>query len=278
MLILHLGLPKTGSTFLQNEVFPNFEGLTVLHRTVPPVSAFGRLGPHLLMGLKRLVKTENPFWSWFGQWVLVAVQSRGRVVFTAENLSLRPNGIWDGGGAGPSFYEQYLRRLKKKMGQSRLVVILGVRRWDTWLPSRYAQSATTFISPGQIDFETRVGQILETKLGNQDAPLGWLEYDSVYELLCRAIGPENVMVYRQEDLESDCVGVINRLSKILECRFSGEKMKLLANPDAVTKRNVKKVDSSTWRLRNSEETISVNSELQKRIIEKFQYASRLYNG
>lgn len=276
MLILHIGLPKTGSTFLQRDIFPNFQGLTTLHKATPPMSLLGRIGPQLITVQKNLIRSRSSFLSWLGQWILVLIQNNRKVLFSSENLSLRPKGIWDGIGVGPNFYAQYLPSLKQKMGGSRLIVILGIRRWDTWLASRYAQSAGSFPDAGQTDFENRVLEILNVRFGNPNGPLGWLEYDSAIDMLCRAIGKENVLVYRQEDLDSDCVGFITKLSEMIDCKFDVSKLDSFSGSAAVAKRNQRAISSSTWKLNRSDKSITLDYWLQNLILEKFSSKSRLY--
>ena len=102
MLVLHIGLSKTATTFLQHRIFKATKGLRFIHRRRGRAAArlCGDLGHYVqtnaLLALlyRRRIRTS-----------LVAIARGARpgqlLLVTEENVAVTPMGFWRGAGAVP---------------------------------------------------------------------------------------------------------------------------------------------------------------------------------
>lgn len=143
-LILHIGLPKTGTTSLQrffidnkknmNEAGINYPAFTQ-QLAVPTL----RNGSFLFKYLKALVHNEDPNSRVKDlenniTMLADALHSQKRVLISEENLSL-------GGSWWPkSKYWQELARFLDNIGAHRSTIVIYLRRQDNWAVSRWKEN------------------------------------------------------------------------------------------------------------------------------------------
>jgi hypothetical protein len=77
-------------------------------------------------------------------------------------------------------------------------VIIGIRRQDQLLGSRYAESAKAFPGFGQADFERRMRGLAEAEAF--DGVHAWLDFAAVQAAFAEALGPENLLLVPMERL------------------------------------------------------------------------------
>jgi hypothetical protein len=206
-LIVHMGLPKAGSTTIQNKVLRNQEGylgqLNELKKDEDFAKQFKSLAP---IG-NRLRSDDKRAFEWserVQQYIEEHYPSIPRVILSHEGLSQRtletqqkkwPIGFNDTDGKSYNrlaipflhhFSEQYW-----KIGNVKVLLVL--RRQPEWLASLYAERSKLNFGASQIHFEKEINQLIE----RQDDFIDWSQWvNDLYECL----GEKNVCVLFMEDM------------------------------------------------------------------------------
>jgi hypothetical protein len=261
MLTLHIGLPKTGTTFLQYQIFKRQGKLPYIH---DPLDTSQDAIEHQL---KLYFRCRSTTLDRLDESV-PRVLPRGEVLVSNENISMKASEVWQAGGPTPSSFAERLRRLSSTVGGVR--VLLGIRRQDQWLGSRYAESAKNFPEFGQGDFETRMAEISESPL---QGALQWLEYAAAYERLAEAIGQDNVMVIPSEELLTDPESILHGLEEFLGHRGLVEAYRT-AKAATGLRRNVLSTGRNTWQLRTRDAHITLPDGLESRLLTRFRDENR----
>lgn len=178
-IYLHIGLPRTGTTWLQEIVFPHLRGVTYVN--IAPQHNLGQLGP-LLHDLVDLC--NNPTDERVGDRL---PDARCRVLdrLPSESLLLSNENHFNGMPATPSDLDlpRILRNLKSLCPDVRIILVL--RRQSEILPSLYAQRI--YFGGETITFE----QYLEI-YGEKLVP--YLTYVALVETLFDIIGRDRVYI------------------------------------------------------------------------------------
>jgi hypothetical protein len=199
-LVIHAGLPKTGTTTLQRDFFPELPGYLGGNSSVANSELFYTL---------RSLHAERPEkWAtieWhdraIGWWEeAMRVNANDPLLVSSETLyswghnaahylfegTMRP-----GGAFRPlvSFIGRLGEALK---GRAQLRVILTVRNQPEFLASLYAQGSDMLPEPSQSDFESRVRALVASR----DDFLNWGERAGA---LVDMLGSENVLIPIFED-------------------------------------------------------------------------------
>lgn len=153
-LYLHIGLPKTGTTYLQEQVFPKLYWLDYLNK---PRSDFLQDGPDPMYGIMdRAFKHSAVIWEEFGDEVFAHVTGDSAAPTAQRSLLISDEGI-STGGRRPFFLRAHLEEFRKKAfewGFASLKLICIFRRQDQWLGSHYAQISNRIPNASQEDFES----------------------------------------------------------------------------------------------------------------------------
>jgi hypothetical protein len=199
-LVIHAGLPKTGTTTLQRDVFPRLPGYLGGNSSPENSELF-----HSLRALhaERPGKWETAAWrSRAIQWWEASARADHSVPLIVSSESLY---TWGLSGAQYVFEPKrrptgqfrplatFIERLSDALlGRAGLRVILTVRNQPEFLASLYAQGSNKFPEPSQADFEARVRALVSAR----DDSLDWA---GCVDALHGTIGPENVLVPVFED-------------------------------------------------------------------------------
>jgi hypothetical protein len=241
---LHIGLPKTATTTLQERLFPALGG--VHYVGIPMTDGFaaapGDGARHRLLaecfrrserlwaavGDDVLAEFLGPKQRWLQQPTSVLASDEG-VGRTASRTALL--------GAHLSSMERTVR----SWGFDDLRVLCVFRRQDEWLASHYAQVSDRKPAPSQQDFEATVSHVLDPHAGR--FKLGaMLDYQSLHEALEGAVGADRLLMLPYERLRADPAGFDDAL-----CAFVGTPVPETGSAEAV--RNARSDRPGTWRLR-----------------------------
>lgn len=221
-LVLHIGLTKTGSTFLQEEIFSKHPDMLFLGKRA---MRFARSGTP---------PTPERYWFKPLQKALRLKRGPRRYAALMKNLASRteddakvliassedflPQRRHKYAKWGALDYKLFLRNLGKfaeaweESGGRRLRVAVVIRRQDTWLASHYLQAVPKLRSlakviPSQRHFGRCIRRLVETEF--RAAP--FLFFDRLFEDLSDTIGAENLHVAVYENLRANPDEFCNRL-------------------------------------------------------------------
>lgn len=263
-VFLHIGLPKTGTTFLQSRVFPDFP-VSYIHKSRSKaqfdlihlchrffrVKSLDRLGSDadIAQGFSLLLKT-------------IAEPSKDRILLSDENISVSLGGVWERRIPTAESFALRLRRFAdfiQSMGADSHV-ICSVRRQDSWLASRYAESAKRFEDFSQSGFE----RFVEDEYFDFLAAHTFLNYERLHHEIVRQFGTEAVSFVAYEELERDPATHVRKLYQIVVGSAAPTSM-ALEDQD-----NRSRVAEDSWRLKNaSGGLLRLSPELRQAIMTRF---------
>jgi hypothetical protein len=238
ILILHIGPPKTGTTTLQELVFPQLTHIAYFDRDRTPassqfISAF--------MGSPEIWRLRGA--SIFRQ--LQAEKAEGSVLVSAASMSThRFFAPWtsDNHWRDPFLLAAHLRECQvvaQRADFDCVKVIMGIRRQDQYLASRYATHGWLADRPGQDDFERQALEIIDPeKRYFMDGV--WLDYKVTHDLIAGVVGLKNVLLLPLEQLAEEPSRYLSTLSA-----FLGEPLNL----DLQTRKKVRMIGLDTWQIR-----------------------------
>ena len=247
-LHLHIGLPKTASTWLQERVFPALGHLDV--RAMPRTRLFRAPGDakaeHRLMGC--VVRRAPAIWPAMGDAILdelapSAGAAEGRDLLVSDEAFGRA-------ASHPEALGAHLRGLAAAAtarGFGRVAVVVLLRRQDTWLASHYAQVSDRAARAGQRDFERMVAQLTDPARSRYLGGM-MVAYDALLEALHGAVGAENVTVLAHEALSADREGALARILDALGTP-EGDRDAVMAAATGGAPTNRRSDPSGSWALR-----------------------------
>ncbi|MFW5642331.1 MAG: hypothetical protein ACOCY0_06160 [Roseicyclus sp.] len=240
-LHLHIGLPKTATTFLQESVFPRIEGL---HASCTPEAGPDLDPPGRSESLMAWALARSPdIWRSAGDALFPAMLSGasgmdGRDVLVSDERIGRTGSRADHLGA-------HLRALAieaRRRGFKRVTCLCAVRRQDLWYASHYAQISDRNPDAGQKDFEAAVGRLVDPERGGRRFGR-LLRYDGLRAALVDALGAGNVLVCVYETMRETPDAFAADLAT-----FLGRPVPLPAR-GAGSGSNVRNVGGRSWALR-----------------------------
>jgi hypothetical protein len=275
VLVFHIGLPRTGTTFLQHRILRRTEGARLIHRALGEqeklfcsrLRAYAASGPLAPVKWPRLV-------SELGALVPEPAVHRATIV-SDENISVRSGGFWRGEGPSPERVAARISGLAGALGGrfGPVRVMLGLRRQDRWLASRYAASARHAMEFCQEDFERRLREILAER--RLPGPLGWLDHARVCRAFVAQLGGHGLIVVREEKLDGRPVRTLERLGKELGGLD-------LARTHRRLKRKAERADTNrlagpdgTWSFKGRSGKLCLPKDLSTAIVARFARSNEL---
>ncbi|PEN12624.1 hypothetical protein CRI94_14000 [Longibacter salinarum] len=215
-LYLHLGLHKTGSNFLQKEVFPNAKGLYFLNK--PDWSLISDYTDPT--SLARFMASNTGVWDEMGDvFFNRANKEAGRSSSEGGDLLISDEqGPFGWHRNDPQRMAVHLKKIQSVMREQfdELKVLIVIRRQDTWLASAYAEICSKFKQASQGHFERWIKEQI-----SYNKKYFWgrgirLDYSSLLAEVTRFIPAHNVKMIPYELLKSDPGSFIGEVAKFIE--------------------------------------------------------------
>lgn len=265
MLVLHIGLPKTGTTFLQG-IFQRIPDLAFVHRLMGVEQA------RLCHGLRTFVRANalvTPLYRRRIEAELAALLDAAAarpLLVSDEDISMTAGSFWRGTGVEPARLARRLIPLGRRLGEraAPLRVIVGVREQDQWLASRYAESSRMFPEFGQADFDARLVRMAKGE--PLAGPARWLDYQHVHDCFSRALGPENILLLPLERLAEkprEALADVGRFLGGIDLAARG------TGSQPGRRRNRLSTGENVWRLRRDGTPLYLDPALQAAIRDRF---------
>ena len=264
MLILHIGLPKTATSFLQHRIFKNS-----LHQTGHFIHRkYGCNFHTLCKQFKRFVRAETANTSMLLAPIvssLIPLIDR-TTILSDENISIDSRLFWTGQGGSPRQVAERLGRIQDAL-KVRIRLLIGIRRPDQWLASRYAESSKKNSTFSQADFERRVAHIVNSQ--QDDASYGWLDHEALQTIFVRIFGSDQVFIYATEQLADSPVKVLSAMGQFADgLDFVGCYQTLLDAGDKVFA-NKLSTGANTWKLFGDDTGLRLGPTTQALILSRF---------
>ena len=239
-LTLHIGLPKTASTFLQGELFPVLARHAFVNR---PSTRLLRPAPRGDSGLffERALAREPGLWAAIGPALLDEL--------LGEEAGLRPVLISDEAigraASNPLRLAAHLTeldRLARARGFACLRAVVVIREQAAWLASHFAQLSDRRSRSDQAAFEAFVYKQTDPADGLYRFG-ALLQYDRLHDALVCALSPDRIGLFLFEEFERDPDGFASGIE-----RFLGDELRdrsaAIGRP-----RNVRRAGEGRWTLR-----------------------------
>jgi hypothetical protein len=256
-LYLHIGLPKTGTTYLQKEVFPRFRSIDYLDK---PLSDVVRGSPGPVYGiLDRCFKRSAALWDEFGDAVFAELTGREKADPPRRSLLISDEGMGIS-GRKPFLLQTHLMAVRRKAaewGYPSVKVLCSFRRQDQWLGSNFSQVSDRVAGACQDAFEAYVEETLDPGRQYYDTGIV-LDYRLLFERLCDALGRENVWMHPYEHFVEDGQAYVDRVAAFLEVppvplRANGASRNGGAGPSGTNgvaeKHNIRSLGVDRWEIR-----------------------------
>lgn len=262
-IVFHIGLPKTGSSWLQQHVFPRLDSVRYIGGGKAAVD--GMDGRH----------AHEAFWAHPGIWrerhpELVraflgldasaemhdserALISRGTI--SCPKVFVPQSGLERDCPERLGEHLEAFQRAANHQGIDRVCVFGVFRRQDTWYGSRYAQHSNRIIGAGQEHFERSVRSLI----GPDYERLGaYGDYERMRNYLVAALGEENVLLLPYELLTVDPARFMREMLRFLGSNMAADE--LVDAGSSGGSANVRRAGAQTWRLRPGRPSITVRPE------------------
>jgi hypothetical protein len=264
MLVLHIGLPKTATTFLQYKIFkPAVRRRFLHHRASGDGEAACKLVREYVEGgdakpdLATIVD------------ILKSYAGPKTTIVTDETISVHRRDFWSGEGATPSQAVARLGELRAALKDlfPQIGVLIGLRRQDTWLASRYAQSSKSMKGFCQEDFDRRAREIAGGSF--EGSSWEWMDYSVVRSLFIAEFGEENMFFYSMEKLRDEPDQVLAEMG-----RFAGGLDFVAYRNEAMTSgepmvTNTLSAGEDIWTLARDEGELKLPAEIKSALMARF---------
>ncbi|SNT36156.1 hypothetical protein SAMN05421640_3546 [Ekhidna lutea] len=204
MKIVHVGFPKTASTFLQWRVFPLLQGINYIdYRTCREV-------------FQPIIYSDVLDYS-IDEIKSALSQSTGNTLYSFESLT------------GSPFYYKGLGRSNiaktlKKLGFDK--VIITIRSQEKAIDSYYRQYV---VQGGTLSFRNWLDIDNHRPLPQKYFHRGYLQYDKLVDVYASEFGRENILLLTQESLHEDQQSFIQKISQFTKTTYQTSEAKRKAN-------------------------------------------------
>lgn len=245
-LYFHIGLSKTGSTFLRKTVFPQIEGLDVYVK--PMADVIGKTNPY--DGTFRAFFEASPqVWTdrgsvLFGEVFGPRSEQRNRtrdVLVTDENV---------GHFMEPVAAREHVQRfvdVANRWHFDEVRVLVSVRNQATMFASDYAQMSDQRPDASQEHFEAYVRKRIDPSRYYYAYGVRF-DYHLLYQSLTDVLGEENVLMRPYEEMKEDQDAFLERWFSFLRITEEGATIRTELARSQPERRNVRSTSEDTWTL------------------------------
>ena len=196
-LVVHMGLPKTGTTFLQDQVFRTFSQIADFGKT----ASYHIERPHMREALQMITDLPDAEFKMRSSSVKAVLRQEAEQA-TSQNPSatcrlLSYEGFYGPGRVHP--VEVYTR-LESIFG--RFKIFITIRQQFEWIESLYLYKFYRFLKGGRASFETWAEGLRKKEAGWNT--MACCDYWSVIEQLIDRAGHECMLVEPMEGLVKAC--------------------------------------------------------------------------
>ncbi len=273
MLVLHIGLPKTATTYLQTWIFPRLPGYDFFRIRSGPV------GTEMIRSLKRFVHSGNTDFQENFLFHLLQVLNEAEnaspkknVLISNENISLGRGPIWRGTPVNPEEIGEKLAVIANQLPSTQppMKIIIGIRRQDQWLASRYAESSIAFPDFCQADFDLRMKKIVMGGMNRNE--FAWLDFDLVHKTFSGVFGSNNLLMVPMERLADDQTAMLGEITNFLGVPYLlGEE----TGRETQSKRtNQLSIGENQWRMRKDGSCVALPPFLESALRKHFADSNR----
>ena len=255
-LYLHIGLPKTATTYLQNALFPRLDHLFYLG--MPRSGKFEETEDREHEGriMACCLQRSAVIWREFGDEIfgeMLGDKEARRA--SGQDVLISEEGIGRA-GSRPHLLRGHLEEISAKAadwGFGTLKVICAFRRQDHWLGSHYAQISDRIRNASQEHFEKNIDRMLNP-YGSRYKLGMLLDYKTLRDQIVLAAGEANTLMLPYELLVAEPA----RFQRML-LTFLGAKADILKSVEdkrttGDAKHNVRSQGENNWLIRRPSRT------------------------
>lgn len=228
-IFLHIGIHKTGTTFLQKKVFPFINGIKF---EIKP--DFGLVSGKKDTTMSKFMNSSPLIWKCMGKELIKKLEQRCEEESKKTDLLISDEHASEAND--PLRISQHLNEFKRVAEDDyNLNVLIVIRRQDTWFSSAYAQISNRFESPSQKHFERwvkkniRADKQLFSNFGAR------LKYNTLVRNIEDVVGPPHISIIPFELLRENPQMFVERC-----CEFLGKGVPNKLRLEETNKRSVSK--------------------------------------
>jgi len=254
-LHLHIGIPKTASTWLQTKVFTQLHHLRYLDCSQKKMFENNAELASEQQTLGSIFKLSSQIWDGFGDSIFEdLLGDRHEWLADGRDLLISDETIGRN-GSRPALFAAHFRKMKLKAidwGFEQINIICLIRRQDHWLASHYAQMSDRNPVAGQADFERLVREVTSPHLSRYSFGM-LLDYYILYNHLTEANGEDRVSILPYEVLKNYPAEFLQVLLKKLDT--PRETIESICSETSGTMANVRS-EQGVWHLRQRRSFLS----------------------
>jgi len=247
-LHLHIGIPKTASTWLQSNIFPKLDHLLYLDGSRKYLFEKIDNAPSNQQTFASIFKRSKRIWAGFGDSIFEdIIGGRDQWLKDGRDLLISDERIGRT-GSRPSFLSAHLKEMKRKAydwGFERMNILCVIRRQDHWLASHYAQMSDRNPKASQDDFERLIREITSPYLLQYSFGM-LLNYNILYHELAEVSGKNNLLMLPYEELKASPSVFLNSL--LVKMNTAPETIENICSETTGTMANVRS-EQGVWQLR-----------------------------